>query len=111
MDDAELNARMNGITNAEFYAGDVKKLLAQGFTDKHGKPDLIILDPPRSGLHPDNIPMLIDTGAPRIIYVSCNPATQARDLKLLSSNYKHLVSQPVDMFPQMCIRDRQIDAS
>lgn len=99
VEDAELNARMNGITNAEFYAGDVKKLLAQGFADKHGKPDLVILDPPRSGLHPDNIPMLIDTDAPRIIYVSCNPATQARDLKLLATNYKHIVSQPVDMFP------------
>jgi 23S rRNA (uracil1939-C5)-methyltransferase len=99
VEDAELNARMNNIQNAEFYAGDVRKLLSQGFIDLHGKPDLIILDPPRSGLHPDNIPMLIDTNVPRIIYVSCNPATQARDLKLLSSHYSHILSQPVDMFP------------
>jgi len=99
VEDAKLNAHMNHILNAEFYAGDVRKLLSQGFKDLHGKPDLIILDPPRSGLHPDNIPMLIDTEVPRIIYVSCNPGTQARDIKLLSSHYKHIISQPVDMFP------------
>lgn len=99
VDDAILNARVNNITNASFYTGDVRKLLQSGFVDEHGKPDLIILDPPRSGLHGDNIHLLIESGAPRIIYVSCNPATQARDLKLLSSNYVHIISQPVDMFP------------
>lgn len=97
--DAELNAKVNQINNADFFTGDVRKLLADGFIERHGKPDLIILDPPRAGLHPDNIPMLLDADAARIIYVSCNPATQARDLKLLASKYIHVISQPVDMFP------------
>jgi 23S rRNA (uracil1939-C5)-methyltransferase len=97
--DAILNAKENDIDNAVFYAGDVKKLLQEGLFEKEGSPDLIILDPPRSGLHPDNIPILLAAGAPRIIYVSCNPSTQARDLKLLSTGYQHMVSQPVDMFP------------
>jgi 23S rRNA (uracil1939-C5)-methyltransferase len=97
--DAHINAQVNGIQNVDFHVGDVRKLLAQGFIDIHGRPDLIILDPPRSGLHPDNLPILLETGAPRLIYVSCNPATQARDLRVLTQKYKHILSQPVDMFP------------
>ncbi|MEP7322608.1 MAG: 23S rRNA (uracil(1939)-C(5))-methyltransferase RlmD [Saprospiraceae bacterium] len=99
VDDAILNAGENRITNAFFYAGDVKKMLQDGLFEREGRPDLVILDPPRSGLHQDNIPILLESGAPRIIYVSCNPATQARDLKLLSTGYEHVISQPVDMFP------------
>jgi 23S rRNA (uracil1939-C5)-methyltransferase len=99
VDDAVLNAKQNDIGNAIFYAGDVKKMLQEGLFMREGQADLIILDPPRAGLHPDNIPILLASGAPRIIYVSCNPATQARDLKLLSPVYEHIVSQPVDMFP------------
>lgn len=99
VDDAVLNAKQNDIRNATFYAGDVKKMLQEGLFNHEGQADLIILDPPRAGLHPDNIPILLASGAPRIIYVSCNPATQARDLKLLSPVYEHIISQPVDMFP------------
>ncbi len=99
VDDARLNAEINGITNAIFHVGDVKKMLQYGLLRNAGPDDIIILDPPRAGLHQDNIPILLESKVNRIIYVSCNPATQARDLKLLSSMYRHVTSQPVDMFP------------
>ncbi len=99
VDDAHINAELNKINNATFYTGDVMKMLKEGIFEKEGKPDLIILDPPRAGLHQDSIPFLTDIEVPRIVYISCNPATQARDIKLLSTKYRHIVSQPVDMFP------------
>jgi 23S rRNA (uracil1939-C5)-methyltransferase len=99
IEDAEENKRLNGIGNAIFYAGDVKQVLSAAFVDKHGKPDLVITDPPRAGMHEKAIRFLLDLHPPRIIYVSCNPATQARDLQLLSSRYHTQKIQPVDMFP------------
>lgn len=97
--DAEENARMNAINNCIFYTGDVKDVLTDAFTNKHGKPDLVITDPPRAGMHPDVVNMFLLLNAPRIVYVSCNPATQARDINLLNEKYKLVKIQPVDMFP------------
>jgi len=97
--DAEQNMQLNGIENATFYAGDVKSVLSPAFVEKHGRPDVLITDPPRAGMHPKAVEFLLDLAAPRIVYVSCNPATQARDLQLLSPKYKVLKVQPVDMFP------------
>lgn len=97
--DAEENMRLNGITNARFYAGDVKSVLSPEFVKKHGRPDVLITDPPRAGMHPKAVEFLLDLAAPRIVYVSCNPATQARDLQLLSEKYAVLKVRPVDMFP------------
>ncbi|MDF1696527.1 MAG: 23S rRNA (uracil(1939)-C(5))-methyltransferase RlmD [Saprospiraceae bacterium] len=97
--DARENARFNGIENTTFYAGDVKDILTPDFSEKHGKPDLVITDPPRVGMHKDVVQTLLKLEAPRIVYVSCNPATQARDLELLSEKYETKVMQPVDMFP------------
>ncbi|MCB9300115.1 MAG: 23S rRNA (uracil(1939)-C(5))-methyltransferase RlmD [Lewinellaceae bacterium] len=97
--DARENAALNGITNATFYAGDVKDILTTEFAERHGKPDVLITDPPRAGMHPKVVELLLQLEAPRIVYVSCNPATQARDLLLLSEKYQVLKSQPVDMFP------------
>ena len=97
--DAEENMRLNGITNATFYAGDVKSVLSPEFVEKHGRPDVLITDPPRAGMHPKAVEFLLDLAAPRIVYVSCNPATQARDLQLLSEKYAVLKVRPVDMFP------------
>jgi 23S rRNA (uracil1939-C5)-methyltransferase len=97
--DAEENARMNDIENSIFYAGDVKHILTHEFATKHGKPDLVITDPPRAGMHADVVKMFLQLEAPKIVYVSCNPATQARDLSLLSEKYELLKIQPVDMFP------------
>lgn len=99
IDDAHDNARLNGIDNAVFYAGDVKNILTAEFAEKHGRPDLLITDPPRAGMHPDVVQMLLQLEAPRMVYVSCNPATQARDLQLLSEKYSVVKVQPVDMFP------------
>lgn len=99
IDDARTNAELNGIHNAVFYAGDVKNILTPEFAARHGKPDLLITDPPRAGMHPDVVKMLIQLQAPRIVYVSCNPATQARDLQGLSEHYRLLRVRPVDMFP------------
>jgi len=98
--DARKNADRNGITNASFFAGDMKDLLNDEFIAIHGKPDVIITDPPRAGMHPDVVAMLNRLGAPRIVYVSCNPATQARDLDLMREHYRLVKYQPVDMFPQ-----------
>ena len=97
--DAEENRVLNGIGNAVFYAGDVKSVLSPEFIERHGKPDLVITDPPRAGMHEKAVRFLLELAAPRIVYVSCNPATQARDLQLLDEKYEVLKVQPVDMFP------------
>lgn len=97
--DAKANARANGVTNCEFYAGDMRKILTGEFVSRHGRPDVIILDPPRSGIHPDVAKVILETSPSRIVYVSCNPASQARDLGLLCGSYSITRVQPVDMFP------------
>lgn len=97
--DAKQNASHNQIHNAHFYAGDVKKLLNNELTQIHGQPDVLITDPPRAGMHADVVQQIIDFAPKRIVYVSCNPATQARDLQLLANNYAVNAVQPVDMFP------------
>ncbi|MFN0216473.1 MAG: 23S rRNA (uracil(1939)-C(5))-methyltransferase RlmD [Saprospiraceae bacterium] len=97
--DAKENMLLNEITNATFYAGDVRSVLSPEFVQKHGQPDVVITDPPRAGMHPKAVAFLLDLKAPRIVYVSCNPATQARDLQLLSEKYAVLKVRPVDMFP------------
>ncbi|MBC6989382.1 23S rRNA (uracil(1939)-C(5))-methyltransferase RlmD [Hymenobacter sp. BT491] len=97
--DAYLNSEINGIKNTEFYAGDMKDVLSAEFIARHGRPDVVITDPPRAGMHPDVVARLLEMRAPRIVYVSCNPATQARDLELLDEAYKVTRVQPVDMFP------------
>lgn len=97
---ARKNADHNGIDNVEFVVGDMKKVLNAEFIDQHGKPDVIITDPPRDGMHKDVVQTLIESEAPRIVYVSCNSATQARDLALMDEYYKVEAVQPVDMFPQ-----------
>lgn len=99
IEDAKLNAQANGINHARFYAGDMKNVLTPDFILSHGRPDVVITDPPRAGMHPEVVQRLIETEATRIVYVSCNPATQARDLQLLDSHYQVKVVQPVDMFP------------
>jgi 23S rRNA (uracil1939-C5)-methyltransferase len=99
IDDAILNASLNGIDNTRFFAGDMKDVLTKDFIATHGKPDVIITDPPRAGMHPDVVERILESGADRIVYVSCNPATQARDLILLASKYDLVEMQPVDMFP------------
>ena len=97
--DADRNAILNGIDNAIFYAGDVKDILTPEFAQRHGKPDVLITDPPRAGMHPKVVKMLLELAAPRLVYVSCNPATQARDLQTLSEKYEVKKLRPVDMFP------------
>lgn len=99
IDDARVNARINGIGNATFYAGDVKNILTPEFAQQHGRPDVLITDPPRAGMHPKVVDMLLHLNSPRLVYVSCNPATQARDLQLLSERYVVRRVRPVDMFP------------
>jgi 23S rRNA (uracil1939-C5)-methyltransferase len=99
VDDARTNARLNGIDNAVFYSGQVRDILSDSFAEKHGRPDLLITDPPRAGMHPRVIDLLLTLAAPNIVYVSCNPATQARDLALLDRRYRITRAQPVDMFP------------
>lgn len=97
--DAEVNARLNGIGNTVFYAGDMKELLTDELFRKEGSPDVIITDPPRAGMHFDVVERLLQSNCPRIVYVSCNPATQARDIEMLSAKYDLIKAQPVDMFP------------
>ena len=99
IEDAKINSSINGISNTEFYAGDMKDLLDEEFLNTHGKPDVVITDPPRAGMHEDVCKMLLQAAPRRIVYVSCNPATQARDLKILSAKYRIEAVQPVDMFP------------
>lgn len=100
IDDAKVNSKINGITNTNFYAGDMKDLLTGDFLSQHGKPDTIITDPPRAGMHEDVTRMLLKAAPNRIVYVSCNAATQARDLKILAEKYDITAVQAVDMFPQ-----------
>lgn len=100
IDDAKINSKINNIVNTDFYAGDMKDLLNDSFLSQHGKPDTIITDPPRAGMHEDVTNMLLKAAPKRIVYVSCNAATQARDLKILSEKYEITAVQPVDMFPQ-----------
>ena len=99
IEDAKENAKLNKIENASFYAGDVRYLLQQELVEKHGRPDVIITDPPRAGMHKEVVENMIDLGADRIVYVSCNPSTQARDVALMSEKYEVVKFQPVDMFP------------
>lgn len=99
IEDAKINARINGLTNTEFYAGDMKDILTTDFIKEHGQPDIIIADPPRAGIHDDVINVMLQAAPQRIVYVSCNPATQARDLALLAEKYTISAVQPVDMFP------------
>ena len=97
--DAKLNSQANGITNTEFYAGDMKDVLTDDFIAEHGVPDVMIIDPPRAGMHQDVVDVILNAEPKRIVYVSCNPATQARDIALLDTKYKVVEVQPVDMFP------------
>ena len=99
IEDAKINSQINGIDNTLFYAGDMKDVLTDEFVASHGKPDVMIVDPPRAGMHGDVVDVILRAEPRRIVYVSCNPATQARDLALLDSKYKVTVVQPVDMFP------------
>jgi 23S rRNA (uracil1939-C5)-methyltransferase len=99
IEDAKVNSKINSILNTSFFAGDIKNLLTEDFLGKEGKPDVIITDPPRAGMHEDVCKMLLKALPEKIVYVSCNPATQARDLKILSERYEIQSVQPVDMFP------------
>ncbi|WP_285010702.1 23S rRNA (uracil(1939)-C(5))-methyltransferase RlmD [Pedobacter faecalis] len=99
IEDAKFNSELNGIGNTLFYAGDMKDILTRDFIVQHGKPDVVITDPPRAGMHADVVERLLEMEAERIVYVSCNAATQARDLALLTGKYEVLRIKPVDMFP------------
>lgn len=99
IEDAKINSEINNIKNTLFFAGDMKDVLSESFVAEHGKPEVIITDPPRAGMHEDVVNMLRKISAQKIVYVSCNPATQARDLALLSDLYEVKRVQPVDMFP------------
>jgi len=106
IEDAKINAAANGITNCEFFAGDMKDVLTEDFIEVHGRPDVIILDPPRAGIHPDVASVILKAAPSRMVYVSCNPASQARDLEILCNkssengpHYRITAVQPVDMFP------------
>lgn len=99
IEDAKENSKINNIDNTKFFAGDMKDILTQDFINQHGKPDVIITDPPRAGMHDDVIQTILFAAPKRIVYVSCNPATQARDLALLDNAYKVSAVRPVDMFP------------
>lgn len=99
IEDAKINSCINNIGNTTFYAGDMKEVLTADFISVHGKPDVVITDPPRAGMHPDVIQRLLEMEAPKIVYVSCNAATQARDIQLLKEKYELSRIKPVDMFP------------
>lgn len=99
IEDAKINSRINGITNTEFFAGDMKDVLTSAFIEEHGRPDVMIIDPPRAGMHQDVVDVILAAEPQRLVYVSCNPATQARDLALLDVKYRIEAVQPVDMFP------------
>ncbi len=99
IEDAEANSRLNGIENTLFFAGDMKDVLTESFLAKHGRPDVVITDPPRAGMHDDVIKTILSASPKRVVYVSCNPATQARDVNLLDTDYRVVGVQPVDMFP------------
>lgn len=97
--DAKVNSAVNGIDNTLFYAGDMKDVLTDGFISRHGSPDVMIIDPPRAGMHEDVVKVILNAQPAVIVYVSCNPATQARDIALLDTRYRVTDIQPVDMFP------------
>lgn len=97
--DAKINSAINGIDNTDFYAGDMKDILTDEFISEHGRADVMIVDPPRAGMHEDVVNVIMRAEPELIVYVSCNPATQARDIALLDSKYKVTAIQPVDMFP------------
>ncbi|MBR1882639.1 MAG: 23S rRNA (uracil(1939)-C(5))-methyltransferase RlmD [Muribaculaceae bacterium] len=97
--DAQLNSQVNGISNTLFFAGDMKDVLTDDFVATHGRPEVMIVDPPRAGMHPDVVAVILHAKPQRIVYVSCNPATQARDLSMLDAAYRVREIQPVDMFP------------
>lgn len=99
IEDANKNAKLNGVSNAKFFAGDMKDVLTPSFIETHGKPDVLITDPPRAGMHADVIDRILESEPKRIVYVSCDPATQARDFKMMENKYKLVKIQPVDMFP------------
>ncbi len=99
IEDAKVNSQINGIDNTLFYAGDMKDILTDDFIAEHGRPDIIITDPPRAGMHEDVVNVILNAAPKVIVYVSCNPATQARDLQLLDVKYRVTDIQPVDMFP------------
>ena len=99
IEDAKINAKINGLDNTMFFAGDMKDILTNAFIAKYGRPDVIITDPPRAGMHEDVVNVILNAEPKRIVYVSCNPATQARDLQLLDAKYRVTKVQPVDMFP------------
>ena len=100
IEDAKANAQLNSISNCTFYAGDMKDVLNSSFIESNGRPSVVVLDPPRAGIHPSVAEVLLDAAPARIVYVSCNPASQARDLALFADAYDILAVQPVDMFPQ-----------
>ncbi len=99
IEDAKVNASVNGIDNCTFYAGDMKDVLNARFIEANGRPDVVIVDPPRAGMHPDVVKVLLEAAPERIVYVSCNPASQARDLAMMAEKYRITDVQPVDMFP------------
>lgn len=99
IDDAKLNARVNGLDNTLFYAGDMKDILTEDFVAQHGRPEVMVIDPPRAGMHTDVVDVIMKAAPQTIVYVSCNPATQARDLAMMDSLYEVTDVQPVDMFP------------
>ena len=99
IEDAKVNAAGNGISNCEFFAGDMKDVLNADFIAEHGRPDVVIVDPPRAGMHPGVVKTILEAAPQRIVYVSCNPATQARDMEMMSEDYEITAVQPVDMFP------------
>lgn len=99
IEDAKINADLNHISNTLFFAGDMKDILTDSFIAQHGRPDVIISDPPRAGMHPDVVQTILRTAPQRMVYVSCNPATQARDLQMMDAHYQVMAVQPVDMFP------------
>jgi 23S rRNA (uracil1939-C5)-methyltransferase len=99
IEDAKINAALNNLNHTAFFAGDVIDIVDDHFFSTHGKPDVVITDPPRAGMHDKLVKKLLEIAAPTIVYVSCNPATQARDLALLDEKYEVTKIQPVDMFP------------
>ena len=99
MADARVNAELNGFDNTTFFAGDMADILTHDFIAQHGTPDIVITDPPRAGMHEKVVNQLLATLPQKIVYVSCNPATQARDVSMLSEKYAVKAIQPVDMFP------------
>jgi 23S rRNA (uracil1939-C5)-methyltransferase len=100
IEDAKLNAKRNNITNCDFFVGDMKNVFNDAFIQSHGHPDVIITDPPRDGMHKDVVMQILKIAPKRVVYVSCNSATQARDLALMDEQYKVIKVKPVDMFPQ-----------